>query len=459
MPLYLLPTILVGITLIVIIILLFRNVFSPKKIATVAQHVKQGKNTSAIRLAKQILAKESRNPEAHYLLGKAYLGDGKPELALMEFKGVNQIGQFGGMCTEATFRNEIADLYAQFDQPEEALKEYVLLIKMDPENADCYYKAGLLFANREKNDRAGEFFRKAVELDPKHSDAHYELGFLLYRSKHTVEAKTELDLAIKYRQDNFKAYYYLGRLLKESHDYVAALIAFERSQRDPDFKVRALVERGSCYMSLNSLDKAVTELIRAIRLIKSESSAEALYARYFLSICYEKLRQFEDAIGEWELIYAKKPSFRDVAEKLSQYQDLRTDDKMKDYLTASMEDFYDMCRGIVEGLGYSTRDISDIPDGCQIIALEQESKFRNARQMPRLIRLLRVADMIDLSAVRSIHEEMKKLNVMRGMIIASSRFSRSAKEYAETRPVELLDKERLQHLLSGASALSDPAPG
>ena len=375
----------------------------------------------------------------------------------MEFKVVNQIGNFSGMCTETAFRADIADLYAEFDQPEEALKEYVLLIKMEPQNAEYYYKAGLLFANREKSERAAEFFRKTVELDPKHSDAHYELGFLLYRSKHAVEAKTELDIAIKYSQDNYKAYYYLGRLLKESHDYVAALIAFEKSQRDQDFKIRALVERGSCYMSLNSLDKAVTELVRAIRLIENESSQEALYARYFLSICYERLRQFEDAIGEWEKIYAKKPACRDVAEKLSQYQDLRTDDKMKDFLTASMEEFYDLCKGIVEGLGFSTRDISDIPDGCQVIALEQESKFRNAGRMPRLIRLLRAADVVDLSAVRSIHEEMKKLSVMRSMIIASSRFSRSAKEYAETRPVELLDKERLQKLLSGDSSLRDPA--
>ncbi len=456
MPVYLIPTILVGITLISIIIFVFRNVFSPKKIATVAQHVKQGKYTAAIRLAKQVLAKEPRNSEGHYLLGMAYKGDGKPELALMELKTVNEIGKFGGLCAETSFRAEIADLYAQFNQPEEALKEYVLLIKMEPKNAQYYYRAGLLFANREKNERAADFFRKSVELDPKHSNAHYELGLLLYRSKHTVEAKTEFDLAIKYNQDNYQAYYYAGRLLKENHDYVAALICFEKAQRDPDIKVKALVERGSCYMSLNSLDKAVTELVRAVRLIENESSAEALYARYFLSICYEKLRQFEDAIGEWELIYAKKPSFRDVAEKLSQYQDLRTDDKIKDFLTASMDEFHELCTGIVESLGFSTRDIGDIPNGCQVIALEQESKWRNARKMPRLIRFLRVADIIDLSAVRSIHEEMKKLNVMRGMIIASSRFSRSAKEYAETRPVELLDKERLQKLLSVVPASPDP---
>lgn len=453
MPTVYIPIIFVGIALVVIMFFVAKKLFAPKKVASLANYVKQGKQTAAIRLAKQILAKEPRNAEAHYLLGLAYRDDGKAELGLMELKTVGSIGRFGGLCPEIAFRKTIADLYNKFEQPEEALKEYLLLIKMDPTNADYYFSSGKLFEERSKTDRAVEFYRKAIEANPRHSDSHYRLGYLLYRSKHPTEAKEELDKAVQHNRDNFKAYYYLGRLLKESHDFVAALIAFEKSQRDPEFKVKALVERGSCYMSLNSLDKATTELERAIRLIENESSSDALYARYFLSLCYEKLRQIEDAIEQWEQIYSKKPSFRDVAEKLSQYQDLRTDDRMKDFLTASPDDFYEICKGIVESLGYSTRDVTDVPNGCQIIALEQESKWRNARRMPRLIRLLRIAEVLDLSLVRSLHEEMKNLNVMRGMIISSSQYTKSANDFAETRPIELIDREHLQKLLAKVTTM------
>ncbi|MBT3274015.1 MAG: tetratricopeptide repeat protein [Spirochaetales bacterium] len=448
------PIILFGIALVVIITFIAKKLFSPKKIATLANLVKQKKFAAAIRLAKQMLAKDSRNPEVHYLLGISYREDGKTELALMEFKSVNQISQFGGICPEGVFRRTIASLYAEYNQPEEALKEYLLLMKLEPEVSENYFQAGLLFEQRDNTDRAINFYRKAIEIDSRNSDAHYQLGFLLYKTKHHVEAKEELDLAINTREDNYKAYYYLGKLLKESHDYVAALVAFEKAQKDPEFKIKSLIERGSCYMSLGDLDKAVTELDRAIRLVKNESSSELLFARYFLSLCYEKLRQFENAISQWEQIYAKKPSFRDVAEKLSQYQDLRNDDKMKDFLTASADEFYDICKTIVESLDLSTNDISDIPNGCQIIAMEQESKWRNARRMPRLIRLLRVADVVDLSAVRSIHEEMKKLSVLRGIIITSSRFSKSAVDFAETRPVDLIDKERLHTILTTSAAIN-----
>ncbi len=447
MPSFVIPTIILGSAIIVVIVFLAKSVFTPKRIASLADYVKQGKNAAAVRLAKQLLQKDSRNGELHYLLGKAYLNDDKPELALMELKTVNQIGQFGGHLPEAEFRKTIAKLYRRFGQTEEALKEYLVLMKLEPNEADHYFESGQLFEDREKTDRAIEFYRKAIEIDERHSASHFRLGYLLYRGKHSVEAKQELETAIKYGPENYKAHYYLGRILKENRDYVAALVSFEKAQRDQSFKVKALVERGSCYMSLNSLDKAVTELERALRLVEQQTSAEALYARYFLSLCYEKMRKFENAIEQWEAIYAKKPSFRDVAEKLSQYQDLRSDDKMKDFLTAGYDEFAQMCNSIVEALELTPRDTKSIPNGCEIIAVEAESKFRNTRKMPRIVRVLRLPEVIDQSTIRALHEDMKKMNVMRGMIIASTRFSRSATEFAETRPIELIDKDKLQKLL------------
>jgi len=188
-------------------------------------------------------------------------------------------------------------------------------------------------------------------------------------------------------------------------------------------------------------------------LIGSGSTSEALYARYFLSTCFEKLRKFEDAIEQWEQIHQKKPAFKDVAEKLAQYQDLRTDDRMKDFLTAAPEEFAVQCNELVLKIGLVPRDATEIHNGCDLIAVESESKFRNTRKMPRLVRILRISEAIDVSTIRALHEDMKKMGVMRGIIVTTSRFSRAATEYAETRPIDLLDKERLQSVLqSGTQA-------
>ncbi|MEW6102104.1 MAG: tetratricopeptide repeat protein [Candidatus Omnitrophota bacterium] len=447
MPFIIILIVILGIAIGVITFFLIKSIIMPQKVATLSTLLKQGKTASVTRLAKQIIAKEPRNVEAHYLLGQAYLAENKPELALMEFKTVNQIGNFGGICPEKQFRKTIAELYKKFRQPEEALKEYLLLIKLEGDNADYYYKAGELFEERDRPDKAVNYYRKTIELDSRHSMAHYRLGQVLYRAKKPVEAKNELELAIKLQPDNFKAYFYIGRLLKENHDYIGALHAFEKAQRDTEFKVKALVERGACYMSMNSFESAITELERAVKSAENDSSAEILFGRYFLAMCYEKTRNIDKAIENWEFIYSKKSTFKDVAEKLAQYQELRADDKVKDFLTVSMPEFLEICKAVAMNMGLSIREIAEIPNGCQIFAVESDSKWRNIRKMPKLIRFLRVADLIDDSAVRSMHEEMKNLSITRGVIVASSNFSRKAIEFAETRPIDLLNKDKLQGLL------------
>ena len=439
-----------GCVLGVITFFIIKRVIAPQKVATLNELLKQGKYTAVTRMAKQIIAKEPRNAEAHFLLGQAYIADNKPEIALMEFKTVNQIGSFGGICKEPAFRKRIAELYAQFNQPEEALKEYLLLIKLEPTEADHYYHSGMLFEERNKSDKAVNFYRKTIEINPRHSGGHYKLGYVLYRGKKPVEAKVELENALKFDSENYMAHFYLGKILKENHDYVASLVSFEKAQRDPELKIKALVERGGCYMSMNNFDKAIVELERAIKLSKNESSTEVLFGRYFLAICHEKSRSIDLAIEQWEKIYAKKPSFRDVAEKLSQYQDLRADDKMKDYLTANLMDFQELCKSLTTVMNLRVTDINDIPNGCQIIAVDDDARWRNARKMPKLIFYLRVPEMIAESTVRNFHEKMKQIGVIRGVIITSSTFSRTAMDFAESRPIELLNKDKLQKMLESA---------
>ena len=160
----------------------------------------------------------------------------------------------------------------------------------------------------------------------------------------------------------------------------------------------------------------------------------------------------DKAIEHWEFIYSKKPAFLDVAEKLSQYQDLRTDDRIKDYITASREDFLQICQEVARAINLTVRDAQDVANGCQIIASENESKWRNARRINRMIWFLRVPEPITDSAVRSLLEEMRKTNVTRGVIFTSSSFSHAGREYAESRPLELYDKEQLQKALARTGA-------
>jgi len=279
------------------------------------------------------------------------------------------------------------------------------------------------------------------------------LGVILYKTKHPLEARAEFEASMKFDPTNYDCYYYLGKLLKESNDYTGALLAFERAQKSPALKIKALVERGGTFMSQGSYENAIIELERAIKLSKEDNSSEALYGRYFLSLCYEKLKNLDKAIEQWEKIYSRKPQFRDVAEKLTQYQEYRTDDHMKDYLTCGQDDFVDLCKRIAsQGLNLAIRDVIETQNGVDFIAVENESeKWLATKKRPRLMRFLRVSEPLDDAAVRSLLDNMKKLGIVRGVIVTSSNFNRAAIEFAENRSVELYHKEQLQELLKKAN--------
>ncbi len=431
-------------------IFLVRSFLLPKKIAGVAKLVETGKYAQAIKQAKVLITKNPRDSEARYLLGKAYLGDGKSELALMEFKTVNATAIFSNTVPEAEFRKTIAQLYIRYNQPEEALKEYLLLVKLEPFQAEHYYNAATLFEQRDNSEQALQYYRKAVETDPKHASAHAALGLLLFRNKQAPDAKQEIALALKLDPKNTKAYFYQGKLLRDSHDYANALASLEKALRDPDLKQKALIERGCCYLEANSVEKAILEFDRAIKASQDEASSDTLHARYFLAACYEKNRDIDSAIAQWEKIFGKKKNFRDVGEKLTQYQELRSNDFMKEYLTASKEDFFTICKAITnDSLELAVREIKETKFGCALIAVENDAeKWRNVRKQPRLILFYRDPNLIEDSFIRTLQEDMKKQSIIRGIVITSSGFTRPALEFAESRPIELINKDKLEQMLS-----------
>ena len=112
----------------------------PRRLSSVADLIKQGRYQLATKAVKAVLAKEPRNGSAHYYLAKIYLAESKPELALMELKTVSDIGQFEIDIPETEFRKLIAGLYERFGQLEEALKEYIMLSKNDPGNAEYFFQ-------------------------------------------------------------------------------------------------------------------------------------------------------------------------------------------------------------------------------------------------------------------------------------------------------------------------------
>lgn len=445
---------------ITLLVCLLRSFLAPQKLETIEKLVRNGKKQQAIKMAKSIISKNPRDMEAHYILGKAYLADNKPELALMEFKTVNAAAYFSKKIPEQEFRKTIAKLYLKFNQQEEALKEYLLLIKLDPFKADYYFMVGELFEQRDNSDQAVSYYRKTVEIDPNHAGAHAALGFLLYRAKQNVAAEEEIATALKLDPQNTKAHFYQGRILMGNHNYAKALSSFEKAMRNPELKQKAQIERGRCYMQANSDEKAIQEFLSAVKNASNPASSDTLYARYFLAACYEKKRDIDGAVAQWEEIQKRKKNFLDVNEKLGMYQQARTNDGMKEYLTAGKEDFLAICSAVItDYLELSVQSVKETKYGCVVIAVENDSeKWRNVRKMPKFIVFYRDPNLIEDTFLRNLHELMKKQSIIRASVLTSSGFTRAAVKFSENRPIDLIGPEKLETILAAVDPFSKKQP-
>ena len=313
----------------VLLVYIIKTVVIPRRTAAAANLLNKSKILQTIRKAKSAIEKDPQNSEAHFILGKAFLADKRDEQAFREYRTAARLGIEGTNIPETEFRETIAGLYARFHEEEEALKEYVYLIKQHPEFAEYYFQAGKLFSGRNRGELAVQYMRKAISLNPKDERYHFELGMHYYHAKRVTEAGGEFEAVLKLNPVNGEALFYLGKMRKDSKNYADALPFLEKAARDPENKFRALVELGSCYMSLKMIDKAIIELERASNIITDEADPLSLYARYFLGMCYEKKQEFARAIVQYDRIYAQKKNFRDVAEKVSQYEGYRQESAEK----------------------------------------------------------------------------------------------------------------------------------
>ena len=127
---------------------------------------------------------------------------------------------------------------------------------------------------------------------------------------------------------------------------------------------------------------------------------------------------------------------------------------MKDYLTCSNEEFTLICKNAaVNGLSLQVLSAEQKKWGCQITGIvKSDDSWMNVRKQVLLIRFFREPEPIDEKMVMQTIDDMKPLNSTKSYIFSSSGFSQQAKRFAENRPVELIEKQKLEAVLSKAGS-------
>ncbi|HUT65962.1 MAG TPA: tetratricopeptide repeat protein [Spirochaetota bacterium] len=433
---------------------LLKTVISPKKLRRLESLIADNNIKAAIRQAKTFLVRNERNPDAHWWLGECYRTENRPDLAIVEYRYITNAGSFTGTATQRKVRRRLAEEYFKLGQIDESQKEYILLSKLEPGNYENYYEIARLFEQRNYTDSALANYKKTVTINPKHVESHVRLGRIYLKKQLVNEAKQVFLTALKYDPLNSMSHYHLGRIARTSGDPSAALTHFEKALKDPDLKQRALLERANIFVIKGERQRAVNELQRALRVGEKDIPA-VIASHYLLARCYELDKDLLQAVEHWEEIYRKNPKYRDVSEKLALYSTLRADDYLKDFLTASQENFQNTAGLIVRSMGLAVHDVFlKSQDLVEIYALETQSRWRDAKKATIIVRIYRSAEPVGYDEIRGLYDVMRKIGSLRSICLATSPFTKSAVEFAQIRPIDLVKQEEFIKLLHSIKVTS-----
>lgn len=438
-----------AIIMFVVIIFLFRSFVQPLKLDAIKKKIDDKDYAGAIVDLEEYIKKDEKNPLAHLYLADCYYMTNKKDLALVEYRQALSLGKFSNQSIEKQARYRMADIYVSLGQLEEAQKEFLLIVKMDPNDYRALYNIGKIFYDRNMRDNALNYLNKAVKINSSFPDAWFYIGKIHLDANRYAEAMNAFINCVKNDPKNYEAHYNLGIIYKAMNNITKALQEFEIAERSPDtnLKLKTIYQIGLIAADNGNYDKAINEFQRALKYATEENNL-TIGIRYALASVYENRKQILEAIEQWERISQYRPNYLDVQEKLLRYSDLRMDDKLKDFVTCSTSTFEILSQKVLSELGYDVIDSKVVNDNTvHMVALERSGKWSNVRQGKVFVVVTRSGEPVDDDVLSLIVDKVKVIHGVKGLCITTSRFTPKAIRYAENRPVVLIDRSELTKVL------------
>jgi tetratricopeptide (TPR) repeat protein len=208
--------------------------------------------------------------EAHYLLGASYFEQKKWDKAIAE---IEQSRAGNPDQPEALFILTRAYKYA--GNPAASLAAATRLLKSYP---DSPFTHELLAEGYDKDgqpDKSIDEFQQAIAALPQSPELHFMLGYVCWRWKRYDQAIGPLEEEIRINPNYSAAYYYLGDIAFRQNEYARALRCFEQALHSNSGYTEAEFGIGKVYLKTGRVKDAVAAMEKARQ--KSEDIPELHY--------------------------------------------------------------------------------------------------------------------------------------------------------------------------------------
>ncbi len=450
-------TLLIFLMIFTVVLSVFFLVYSAKNKMKIKKKIEKISNESKLLAIDELRKMVKNNPNdfnsreklADLLVEtKSYLPAIKEYMTILDRHSANPD------VSEVKFTLKIADSYILLNNVEEARKYYIVAKKIDDFNLRANQKLAEIELSLGNADVAYSYVKVALKIKPEDSDILKLFADASYQCNMFSDAVSAYSLVLKDRPDDNKSLYNLANSMIKLKRYDDAVKKLSQLAAIPEYASGANYELGMINYRLKSFTQAA-EFFEAALTTGGLTGVNMMECLYSLSECYVKNQNMNKAVTYLSRLISIDANYKDAAQKYDSYQQLSQNTLMQKYLIGSVAQFTNLCKVVVKyvvnktsslrGGTISFNKINTTNDGClEVFAEIAGGKFSELY----FFTFVRSTTTVGELTMRTVYAKQKELKADRAICVTAGDFSPPAREFVESRMLELIEKSRLNEILT-----------
>jgi tetratricopeptide (TPR) repeat protein len=330
---------------------------------------------------------------------------------------------------------------------EEANKYLMVARTLRPDEFEVNFNLGLMEYMVKNHRKSSEYFRIAHSQRPDDVATNRYLGHSLYSKHEYQDAIDVLQRVLDFEPEDKKAQFLLAKAYYAVKNNDLALQIFTRLRTDPEIGAISALHAGTLNTNAKRLDTAIKDFDIGLRH-ENVKQAVLLELKYRSAEVHLKTGDLSEAIRLWKEINTLQPNYKDVAEKISQFQDVHTNRFMQTFLMGASSEFVTLCRRIATryyanantkliNISLRKGEYADILAHVRTPQWEDQVLFRFIRSQGAVGELL----------LRDLYVHAKEVRAPRAVCVIGGTFTEQARGFVEARMIDVVEQDKLFKML------------
>ncbi|MCR5620787.1 MAG: tetratricopeptide repeat protein [Treponema sp.] len=416
------------------------------------------KNKNEAKVLKDATRKLERDPDnipALTQLSEIFYTNEVYDKALQHYKSLVRIAPIHPEVDEGKVALRAGICLCKAQEWADALKYLLQSSLKDGSNFDVNYYLGLVYSKLKDYAKAVPCLKKALIVNPASTQANMLVARCFYEQRHFKEALPYLKVVIAAEPNNKEAMFdYADVMVEEGHGEKSIKI-FSRLRPDPVYGAKSCIRSGVFHYNQGDKKTAIEDFTIGLKL-PNVPQADTLELKYRLAVCYFDTNRYKEGLALLAEIKQVNPQYKDIMQLIGRYSELSQNSNLQIYLAGSVSDFIALCRRIAtnweKGLNATFQD-AHAEASYTDITVEVASRGGDDSDLKKtwLFRFFRTTGATGEIYVREFHEALQDRKISKGICVTAGVFSDGARKYAEGRPVDLVERDKLNVLLKKAN--------